>query len=134
MRVIDASFAADQGNEVVMDNVLSRNFLDTHAADWQPWLTQPKCVEQQEREMYEACAEREVRLRREKEAGPPPRREHQRYQHNMGDDHFRSDRARWFQAFTGTCLTGSIDQQNAQFDAIARRFRAYSDGRRGLYI
>ena len=66
---------------------------------------------------------------REQRAGLPPHRKDEEYDHGAGDIHFRSDRARWYKAFTGKALVGTIAQQNACFDVIARRFRAFSDRR-----
>ena len=85
--------------------------------------------EQQQREASERQQEREARQRREQAAGPPPRREDDQYQHANGDEQFRSERALWYRAFTGRQLTGSLGEQNEEFDDVARRFRAYSDGR-----
>ena len=55
------------------------------------------------------------------------------YSHAGGDEHFQSDRAEWYQAFTGVPMPGVLEadlsRQNEAFDVIARRFRAYSDGR-----
>ena len=76
----------------------------------------------------------ELRRAREHAAGPPPRCE------DYADDaRFRAVRAAWYKAFTGVPLPGSseadphgqvdIAKQNDAFDVIARRFRAYTDGR-----
>lgn len=66
---------------------------------------------------------------REQRAGLPPHRKDEVYNHEAGEMHFRSDRARWYKAFTEKALVGTIAEQNACFDVIARRFRAFSDGR-----
>ena len=42
---------------------------------------------------------------------------------------FRSKRAAWYHQVTGACLAGDVAEQNELFDKIARRYRAYSDGR-----
>jgi hypothetical protein len=89
--------------------------------------------EERERKARMKQRERDVQVRREQQAGPPPRREDEAYQHALGDAHFRSDRACWYRAFTGKALEGSLAEQNLQFDAIARRFRAYSDGRTSTF-
>ena len=71
-----------------------------------------------------------TREERECAAGPPPRRSDESYPAGReGDDAFRADRRSWFQRFTGESLRGDLAQQNEQCDAIARRFRGYSDGR-----
>ena len=45
---------------------------------------------------------------------------------------FRKDRLTWYEAFTGRSIADvSLQEQNELCDAIARRFREYSDGRPG---
>jgi hypothetical protein len=68
---------------------------------------------------------REEQLAREQQAGLPPHRRDEAYDHKAGSAHFRSDRAKWYNAFTGKPLVGSIAEQNDCFDVIARRFRKY---------
>ena len=47
-----------------------------------------------------------------------------------GNERFRNERAAWYEAFTGRSLAGvSLQQQNELCDTVARRFRAYTDGR-----
>ena len=47
-----------------------------------------------------------------------------------GDEAFRADRVAWDERATGDSLDGrSLAEQRRLCDAIARRFRAYSDGR-----
>ena len=71
-----------------------------------------------------------TRPERERAAGPPPRRDDDCYLlGTAGDEAFRAARCEWFQRFTGVPLEGSLATQNEQCDAIARRFRGYSDGR-----
>jgi len=71
-----------------------------------------------------------TRKDRERQAGVPPQRDDLCYAAGShGDEAFRADRRAWFQLFTGTPLEGTLAQQNEQCDAIARRFRAYGDGR-----
>ena len=48
----------------------------------------------------------------------------------VGDDLFRKEREVWYEKFTGRSITGvSLEKQNNLCDAIARRFRSYTDGR-----
>ena len=79
--------------------------------------------------------ERQVRKKRERAAGPPPYREQARYGPRgdaAGDDLFRNDRAIWYEKFTGRSIADvSLQEQNELCDAVARRFRAYTDGRNG---
>ena len=43
---------------------------------------------------------------------------------------FREDREKWYERFTGRSIAGaSLQEQNELCDVIARRFRAYTDGR-----
>tara|TARA_B110001450_G_scaffold164185_1_gene153063 strand:+ start:61 stop:516 length:456 start_codon:yes stop_codon:yes gene_type:complete len=73
-----------------------------------------------------------TREERERQAGPPPRRDELRFREmdrTQGDRAFRADRRAWFQRFTGVRLEGTLADQNEQCDAIARRFRGYSDFR-----
>jgi hypothetical protein len=74
-----------------------------------------------------------MRKERECKAGPPPYREQPRYGPRgdaVGDDLFRKDRAVWYEKFTGLSIAGaSLQEQNNLCDAIARRFRSYTDGR-----
>ena len=46
------------------------------------------------------------------------------------DQQFRAVRAQWYQDFTGEQLeaNGSLAEQQRVFDAVARSWRAYSDG------
>ena len=62
-------------------------------------------------------------------AGPPPRRTQYH-----SDAKFRTARSRWYLSFTGKVLdqSGSLAEQQSAFDAVARSWRAYSDGRRSL--
>ena len=77
--------------------------------------------------------ERRVRKERECAAGQPPYREQPRYGPRgdaVGDELFRKDRAAWCKAFTGCSIANvSLQEQNELCDAIARRFRTYTDGR-----
>ena len=79
--------------------------------------------------------QRSRRLRHERElaAGPPPRREEQRYGplcNKEGDERFRNDRREWYELYTGESIAGvSLRGQNEVCDAIARRFRQYTDSR-----
>ena len=64
----------------------------------------------------------------------PPHRQDERYgpvkDNAAGDEAFRADRAAWYERATGDSLDGrSLAEQRRLCDAIARRFRAYSDGR-----
>ena len=72
---------------------------------------------------------REEQLAQEQQAGLPPHLRDEAYNHEAGSAHFHSDRAEWYKAFTGKPLVGSIAEQSACFDVVARRFRKYSDGR-----
>ena len=82
-------------------------------------------------------AEERERMERMKHAGDrPPLREDARYgplaSNPSGDAMFRADRAVWYQNVTGDSLLGlSPTQQWQACDAVARRTRAYSDGRAG---
>ena len=71
-------------------------------------------------------AERHARAQ---SAGPPPSRKHY-----TSATQFRAVRSRWYQHFTGNLLeqSGSPAEQQSAFDAVARSWRAYSDGRRSL--
>ena len=71
----------------------------------------------------------ETRHERAQRAGPPPRRIV-----SGSDQQFRAVRAQWYQDFTGEQLeaNGSLAEQQRVFDAVARSWRAYSDGRRSL--
>ena len=75
----------------------------------------------------------ELRMQREQAAGPPPRREQVQYGERgdlTGDHRFRVDRESWYERFTGQSIAAvSLQEQNELCDVIARRYRAYSDGR-----
>ena len=75
------------------------------------------------------------RVERERAAGRPPHREEAKYGPRgdaAGDTLFRKDREQWYERFTGRSITGvTLQMQNELCDAIARRFREYSDGRAG---
>ena len=75
----------------------------------------------------------EERRERELAAGPPPRREQEKYGPRgdaAGDAIFRKDREAWYQRYTGRSIADiSLQEQNEVCDAIARRFREYTDGR-----
>lgn len=75
----------------------------------------------------------EQRKQRELAAGPPPRREHAKYGPRgdaAGDEIFRADREKWYACFTGRSIAdATLQEQNEVCDAIARRFREYTDGR-----
>ena len=75
----------------------------------------------------------ELRMQREQAAGPPPRREQVQYGERgylTGDHRFRVDRESWYERFTGQSIAAvSLHEQNELCDVIARRYRAYSDGR-----
>ena len=65
---------------------------------------------------------------------PPPRRDETRFgslaNNSDGDEAFRKDRAVWYEHVTGESLNGlPLTEQWERVDVIARRFRAYSDGR-----
>jgi hypothetical protein len=68
---------------------------------------------------------------RAKTAGQPPRRAQ-----FSSDERFRAARERWYHSFTGRRLflegCGSLADQQRAFDAVARSWRAYSDGRRSF--
>jgi hypothetical protein len=72
-------------------------------------------------------------MQREQAAGPPPRREQVQYGERgdlTGDHRFRVDRESWYERFTGQSIAAvSLQEQNELCDVIARRYRAYSDGR-----
>ena len=59
---------------------------------------------------------------------PPPKRGEYR-KGKRGRRAFRSERAAWYERATGATLDGTLEEQNAQFDKVARRYRAYSDYR-----
>jgi hypothetical protein len=59
---------------------------------------------------------------------PPPKRNEYR-KGKRGRRAFRRERAEWYERATGEPLEGALEEQNAQFDKVARRFRAYSDYR-----
>ena len=64
----------------------------------------------------------------------PPHRDDERYgplaDNPVGDEDFRADRALWYENVTGESLDGlSLAEQWQLCDAVARRFRAYSDSR-----
>ena len=77
--------------------------------------------------------ERRARKERERASGPPPYREQPRFGPRgdaAGDELFRKERERWYENFTGCSIAGlSVREQSELCDAIARRFRAYTDGR-----
>jgi len=81
----------------------------------------------------ETEAERAVRVARELTVGAPPYREQAKYGplgDAAGNDLFRADREVWYERFTGRSIAeATLTEQNELCDAIARRFRAYSDGR-----
>ena len=64
---------------------------------------------------------------------PPPRRR----SYSRGDEgrqQFRDERADWYRRITrsdehpeGLALEGTVAEQNELFDAIARRYRQYTD-------
>merc|ERR1712093_284794 len=65
---------------------------------------------------------------------PPPHRDDARYaplaSNAAGDEAFRKDRAVWYEHVTGESLDGlSVAEQWERVDAVARRFREYTDGR-----
>ena len=70
--------------------------------------------------------ERQIRAQA---AGRPPRREDY-----ASASRFRAARSQWYRRFTGDSLEqcGGLAIQQDAFDAVARRWRAYSDGRRSL--
>ena len=70
-----------------------------------------------------------TRYARAQTAEPPPRRTQY-----PSDAQFRTARSRWYLSFTGKVLdqSGSLAEQQSAFDAVARSWRAYSDGRRSL--
>ena len=84
-------------------------------------------------EWEQQADERRMRKQRERKAGPPPSREQPRYGPRgdaVGDALFRKERAAWYEAFTGCSIAdASLQEQNTLCDAIARRFRTYTDGR-----
>ena len=79
--------------------------------------------------------ERRVRKERESAAGKPPYREEPRFGpkgDTTGNMLFRKEREVWYEKFTGRSIAdASLQEQNELCDAIARRFRTYSDGRSG---
>ena len=87
--------------------------------------------EQERREEREHCE----RLERMTRANlPPPHRDDARYaplaSNAAGDEAFRKDRAVWYEHVTGESLDGlSVAEQWERVDAVARRFREYTDGR-----
>ena len=58
---------------------------------------------------------------------PPKRAEYTRGK--RGRRAFHSERTAWYERATGATLEGTLEEQNAQFDKVARRYRAYSDYR-----
>ena len=92
--------------------------------------SRPRADCEWEKQAEERCARKE----RERAAGPPPYREEPRFGprgDTAGDELFRKERAMWYEKFTGRSIVGAgLQEQNELCDAIARRFRAYSDGRR----
>ena len=74
-----------------------------------------------------------MRTKRERAAGQPPYREQPRYGprgDTAGDLLFRKERAEWYEKFTGRLIADTcLQEQNELCDAIARRFRTYTDGR-----
>ncbi|MDC0526057.1 hypothetical protein OAO87_03565 [bacterium] len=118
---------ADEANEIMIERVLggwTRDEMYGYARS----STLPR------RREPAPPSDAELRRAREHAAGPPPRCE------DYADDaRFRAVRAAWYKAFTGVPLAGSseadphgqvdIAKQNDAFDLIARRFRAYTDGR-----
>ena len=84
-------------------------------------------------EWEQQAEERRVRKERERAAGQPPYREQPRYGplgDAAGNELFRQERAAWYETFTGRSIAGStLQEQNELCDAIARRFRTYTDGR-----
>ena len=77
--------------------------------------------------------ERRAGKERERTAGPPPYREQPRFGPRgdaAGDELFRKERATWYEEFTGHSIASlDLQEQNELCDVIARRFRAYTDGR-----
>ena len=77
------------------------------------------------------------RLQRAARAGnPPPRRGDAKYGpqagNPRGDDAFRDGRRAWYELVMEVSLEGiELSEQWRLCDALARRFRTYSDGRRG---
>ena len=98
-----------------------------------PWERAEQEQERAEREQ-ERREERE-RLERMTRANlPPPHRDDARYaplvSNAAGDEAFRKDRAVWYEHVTGESLDGlSVAEQWERVDAVARRFREYTDGR-----
>ncbi len=76
---------------------------------------------------------RRLRHEREHAAGRPPRREESRYGprgNQDGDERFRIDRVEWYKLYTGESIADmTLREQNEVCDAIARRFREYTDSR-----
>ena len=65
---------------------------------------------------------------------PPPYRSDPRYapmvDNAAGDEAFRTDRAGWYERITGERIHElDVGEQQALCDVVARRFRAYGDGR-----
>ena len=69
-------------------------------------------------------------------AGPPPQRKHFGQRGCIAaDEAFRVARARWYEKLTGRrldCDELTLHQQFRMCDAVARAFRAFTDGRRSL--
>ena len=57
---------------------------------------------------------------------PPPKRGEYR-KGIRGRRAFRREHAEWYERATGAPLEGTLEEQNAQFDKVARRYRSYSD-------
>jgi len=86
-------------------------------------------------ELARAAREERERIDRMGHAGDhPPHRDDERYgplaDNPAGDETFRADRALWYENVTGESLDGlSLAEQRQLCDAVARRFRSYSDSR-----
>lgn len=132
LRVINETWVADHENERNIERAMEwgpRERESIHDTPQEQRDRRATAAEHRLRETDERQRKREKEQRRQQMAGCPPRREDERYAHATGDTHFRADRAHWYLAFTGEKLTGSLREQNDQFDAVRRRFRSFSDGR-----
>ena len=58
---------------------------------------------------------------------PPKRGEYARGK--RGRRAFHRARREWYEQATGEKLDGTLEEENEQFDKVARRYRAYSDYR-----
>ena len=59
---------------------------------------------------------------------PPPKRA-SHATGKRGRRAFHRERRVWYERATGRKLTGTLAEENEQFDKVARRFRAYTDYR-----